>query len=50
MLPFILFSIGLEMAFYTGLPFSFRYIVDEGLLAKNHRLLFWLIFSLAAGP
>jgi ATP-binding cassette subfamily B protein len=45
----ILASILLEMGFYSGLPFSFRYIVDYGLLGNNRRLLFTLIAALAAG-
>jgi ATP-binding cassette subfamily B protein len=45
----ILASVLLEMAFYSGLPFSFRYIVDFGLLAHNRELLFRLITALAAG-
>jgi len=35
----ILASVLLEMSFYSGLPFSFRFIVDDGLLAHNQRLL-----------
>ena len=45
----ILASVLLEMAFYSGLPFSFRYIVDDGLLGHNRRLLFQLIGALGAG-
>src|SRR5665213_1423435 len=45
----ILASVLLEMAFYSGLPFSFRFIVDDGLLAHNRRLLFQLIGALGAG-
>ncbi len=44
----ILASVLLEMAFYSGLPFSFRYIVDYGLLGHNRRLLFQLIAALGA--
>jgi ATP-binding cassette subfamily B protein len=44
----ILISVLLEMAFYSGLPFSFRFIVDDGLLGHNTRLLFQLIGGLAA--
>lgn len=45
----ILASVLLEMSFYSGLPFSFRFIVDDGLLAHNQRLLFQLIGALGAG-
>ena len=45
----ILASVLLEMAYYSGLPFSFRYIVDYGLLGNNHRLLFILLAALAGG-
>ena len=45
----ILASVLLEMAFYSGLPFSFRYLVDYGLLGNNRRLLYTLIAALAAG-
>ena len=31
------------------MPFSFRYIVDDGLLGHNRRLLFQLIGALGAG-
>jgi ATP-binding cassette, subfamily B, bacterial len=44
----ILASVLLEMGFYSGLPFSFRFIVDDGLLGHNRRLLFQLIAALAA--
>src|SRR5215469_7881138 len=44
--PFIALSILLEMAFYAGLPFSFRYIIDYGLLRDDHRLLYELIAGL----
>ena len=49
LLPAIGLSILLEMAFYAGLPFSFRYIIDYGLIGRNHRLLLELIGGLAAG-
>jgi len=45
----ILASVLLEMGFYSGLPFSFRFIVDDGLLGHNQRLLFQLIAALGAG-
>jgi ATP-binding cassette subfamily B protein len=45
----ILASVLLEMSFYSGLPFSFRFIVDDGLLGHNRRLLFQLIGALGAG-
>ncbi|MBV8842705.1 MAG: ATP-binding cassette domain-containing protein [Bryobacterales bacterium] len=46
--PVIALSILLEMAFYAGLPFSFRYIVDYGLLRDDHSLLYRLIAGLVA--
>jgi len=45
----ILASALLEMGFYSGLPFSFRYIVDEGLIGHNRQILFKLIVALAVG-
>ena len=45
----ILIGVLVEVAFYSGLPFSFRYIVDVGLLEENHRVLVFLIGGLAAG-
>jgi ATP-binding cassette subfamily B protein len=45
----ILASVLLEMAFYSGLPFSFRYIVDYGLLGNDRRLLTGLLTVLAVG-
>ncbi len=43
----IVVSVLLEMCFYSALPFSFRYIVDYGLLRHNHRFLVTLIGALA---
>ena len=45
----IVFSILIESAFYSGLPFSFKYVIDYGLLAGNTRLLVYLIAGLAFG-
>src|SRR5262249_1560418 len=47
--PPILASVLLEMGFYAGLPFSFRYIIDYGLLGRDHRLLGFLIAGLSIG-
>jgi ATP-binding cassette subfamily B protein len=46
--PPILASILLEMAFYAGLPFSLRYVIDYGLIGGDHRLLAVLIGGLLA--
>ena len=45
----ILISALLEIAFYSGLPFSFRYVIDYGLLGHDHRLLFYLVTGMALG-
>jgi ATP-binding cassette subfamily B protein len=45
----ILISVLVEVSFYSGLPFSFRYIVDVGLLAGNHRFLVLLLSGLGVG-
>jgi ATP-binding cassette subfamily B protein len=45
----ILVSVLLEMCFYSGLPFSFRYVVDFGLLGRNHKLLWQLVAGMGAG-
>src|SRR5262245_19517636 len=42
-------SVLLEMAYSSGLPFSFRYIVDYGLLGNDRRLLITLLTALAVG-
>ncbi|HEY7338701.1 MAG TPA: ATP-binding cassette domain-containing protein [Bryobacteraceae bacterium] len=47
--PIIGASLLVEAAFYSGLPFSFRYIVDYGLLGRNHRLLGIFIAALLGG-
>lgn len=44
-----LISALLEIAFYSGLPFSFRYVIDYGLLGHDHRLLFYLVAGVALG-
>jgi len=38
-----------EMAFSSALPFSFKFIVDDGLVGKNHSLLITIIIALAVG-
>jgi ATP-binding cassette, subfamily B, bacterial len=45
----ILIGVLVEVAFYSGLPFSFRYVIDVGLIEGNHRVLMFLIGALAAG-
>jgi ATP-binding cassette, subfamily B, bacterial len=45
----ILGAVLIEISFYSALTFSFRYIVDIGLLGHNHRFLLWLISGLAVG-
>jgi ATP-binding cassette subfamily B protein len=45
----ILASVLMEMTYYSGLPFSFRYIVDYGLLGNDRRFLVGLLTALAAG-
>ena len=44
----ILLGLLLEMAFNALLPFSFRFIVDDGLLGGNHTLLAWIVGAGAA--
>ena len=39
----ILLGLLLEMAFSALLPFSFRTIVDDGLLGGDHTLLAWIV-------
>jgi ATP-binding cassette subfamily B protein len=46
--PLIVLSVLLEMAFYAGLPFSFRYLIDDVLLGKRYSLLAGLIGGLVA--
>jgi len=38
-----------EMAFSSALPFSFKFIVDDGLVGQNHRLLITILAALAGG-
>lgn len=45
----VVISILMESAFYSGLPFSYRYVIDYGLIGQNFRLLVYLIGGLAAG-
>jgi len=39
----------LELAFLSGLPYSFRFIVDDGILAGDHVLLRQILIFLALG-
>ena len=45
----ILLCILIESLFYAGLPFSFQYVIDVGLLGNNRRALVLLIAGLAGG-
>jgi ATP-binding cassette subfamily B protein len=51
--PLWLMLIGLaimvELAFLSGLPYSFRFIVDRGILGGDHDFLFWLLGLLTFG-
>lgn len=38
-----------EMAFNSALPFSFKFIVDDGLVGGDHTLLLWIVGALALG-
>ncbi|MGE3932954.1 MAG: ABC transporter transmembrane domain-containing protein [Rhodospirillaceae bacterium] len=43
------FGLVLEMAFAAALPFSFKFIVDDGLIGRDYRLLATILVGLAAG-
>ena len=45
----ILVGVIIEISYYTGLTFSFRYLVDIGLIGHNHRFLMMLLGGLAIG-
>ncbi len=38
----VLAAVLIEISYYSGLTFSFRYLVDVGLLGGNHRFMVWL--------
>ncbi|MFN7934476.1 MAG: ABC transporter transmembrane domain-containing protein [Bryobacteraceae bacterium] len=42
----ILLGVVVEACYYAGVPFTFRHIVDDGLLGGNHQLLVTLIVAL----
>ena len=45
----ILLCILIESLYYAGLPFSFQYVIDVGLLGNDRRALVLLIAGLAGG-
>jgi ATP-binding cassette subfamily B protein len=47
----LLVGVGLafEMAFASALPFSFKFIIDDGLIGGDHALLMAIIIGLAVG-
>lgn len=45
----ILLAILLELAFLSGLPYSFRFIVDRGILGRDHAFLVSILVALAIG-
>ncbi len=42
-------GIVLEMAFASALPFSLKFIIDDGLIGGDHRLLIAIVIALAIG-
>jgi ATP-binding cassette subfamily B protein len=51
-LPFlapVVLGIVIESLYYAGLPFSFQYVIDVGLLGNDRRALVLLIAGLASG-
>ena len=46
---FIVFALMLELAFLSGLPYSFRFIVDDGILGGDHALLVRIFLLLTLG-
>ena len=45
----VLLCLVIESLYYAGLPFSFQYVIDVGLLGNDRRTLVLLISGLAAG-
>ena len=45
----IVLAILVELAFLSGLPYSFRFIVDRGILGRDYDFLIWLLGVLALG-
>ncbi|MCU0838859.1 MAG: ATP-binding cassette domain-containing protein [Rhodospirillales bacterium] len=43
------FGIVVEMAFASALPFSLKFIIDDGLIRGDHRLLIAIVIALAVG-
>ena len=43
------FGLLCEMAFASALPFSLKFIIDDGLIGGNHSLLVTVLIALAAG-
>lgn len=48
-LSLIVLAILIELCFLSGLPYSFRFIVDRGILGGDHRFLITILVVLAAG-
>lgn len=42
-------GLAVDMAFSSALPFSFKFIVDDGLVGKDHQLLIKIVAALAIG-
>ena len=45
----VLLCLVIESLYYAGLPFSFQYVIDVGLLGNDRRTLVLLISGLTAG-
>ena len=45
----VLLCLVIESLYYAGLPFSFQYVIDVGLLGNDRRTLVLLVSGLAAG-